>query len=410
MNGFCRFVRGLKLQICFWGFGVWFMMQGPCVAVARASTVFPLHTAGAYIVDAKGQRVRLNAVNWYGAESTDYVVAGLQTVPLPGIVQEIKHLGFNAVRLPWSNQMYEGNPVVSPAVVAANPGMAGKHALDVFDQVIAALTQAGIMVILDNHNSNAEWCCGNDGNTLWYNEAYPQSSWIRDWKGIVTRYKGNAMVAGADLRNEPRLKASWGGEAATNWQAAAEQGGNAVLSVNPKLLIFVEGVNYSLDLSGVSQLPIHLQVAHRLVYEAHDYGYDYAGLTGYEDYAKRVTHNWGYLVTGSNPQPVWVGEFGTCNSAANCVSSSQASDNGYWFQFLSKYIQTHGLDWCYWAVNGTQSTGSGRSYGAAEGYGILNRSWTASALEPLTIQLQHLMRNAPLEAGVRSGQQKGARR
>jgi endoglucanase len=37
------------------------------------------------IVDTKGNRVRLAAVNWYGAKSADYVVGGLQLQPLQTI-------------------------------------------------------------------------------------------------------------------------------------------------------------------------------------------------------------------------------------------------------------------------------------------------------------------------------------
>src|SRR5437764_14021094 len=42
-----------------------------------AKVAFPLHTSGQFIVDANGQRVRLKAFNWYGAESPDAVVGGL---------------------------------------------------------------------------------------------------------------------------------------------------------------------------------------------------------------------------------------------------------------------------------------------------------------------------------------------
>src|ERR1017187_1146148 len=54
------------------------------------SPVFPLHVSGPAIVDTKGSRVRLAAVNWYGTDSADYVVAGLQLQPLQSIVAEIK--------------------------------------------------------------------------------------------------------------------------------------------------------------------------------------------------------------------------------------------------------------------------------------------------------------------------------
>ena len=354
------------------------------------SPVFPLHVSGPAIVDTKGSRVRLAAVNWYGTDSADYVVAGLQLQPLQSIVAEIKTLGFNAVRLPWSNQMYESNPVVGNYALAANTSMQGQHALTILDQVVAALTAANIMVILDNHNSDAEWCCSNDGNTLWYNSSYPEGSWLADWQGMVQRYQGNPLVIGVDLRNEPRINATWGGSATTDWHAAAQRGGNAVLAINPHLLIFVEGVNYALDLSGVATLPIQLNTAGQLVYEAHNYSWDYSGLTDYNSFVSKIYSGWGYLVTGSNPQPLWIGEFGTCNTATTCVSSTSSADGGYWFSFLTTYIQQNSLDWSYWAINGTQTTGSTRTYGAPESYGVLNPSWNGSALGALTSALQHL--------------------
>lgn len=352
----------------------------------------PLHTLGANIVDNNGTRVRLNAFNWYGAESADYVVAGLQIAPLQSIVNEIKGLGFNAVRLPWSNQMFESNPVVQNYALTANPGMEGEAALTILDQVVSALTSAGIMVILDDHNSNAIWCCSTtDGNSLWYNSQYPQANWIADWQGMVQRYQSNPWVIGADLRNEPRGTASWGGGSSTDWHAAAQLGGNAVLSVNPNLLVFVEGVNYAWDLSGVSSLPVQLNVPNQLVYEAHDYGFWYSGLTSYSSYVSTITPKWGYLVSGSNPQPLWVGEFGTCNTSDACVDSNSSGDGGYWFKLLTTYMQEYGVNWSYWAINGTQSTGSSRTYGAAESYGVLNATWDGSALSSLTSRLTGMM-------------------
>jgi endoglucanase len=360
---------------------------------AAAAPALPLHTAGPYIVDKNGFRFRINAVNWYGAEGQDYVVSGLQANSLANIVNEIKSRGFNAVRLPWSNQMYESNPVVGSYALTANSSLQGMNAMSIFDQVVSALTSAGIMVILDNHVSTAMWCCNNDVNNLWYNSAYPESSWIADWEGMVGRYQSNPMVIGVDLRNEPRITATWGGSASTDWHAAAERGGNAVLGVNPNLLIFVEGVNYATDLSGVTNTPVSLNVANSVVYEAHEYGFFYNGdpLTSYSDWLNRITPNWGYLVTGNNPQPLWIGEFGTCNTASTCVSSTKNTDLGYWYGFLHQYLWSHSLDWCYWAFNGTTETGHGGGFGTVESYGIMNTAWTGDALAALTSDLQNQM-------------------
>jgi endoglucanase len=376
------------IRICYLSVALLCVFLIPTLAVGQT---FPLHTEGRYIVDVNGHRVRLNGVNWYGGESTDFVAVGLELQSLSEIVGQIKSLGFNVVRLPWSNQMYESNPVVGDYALAANTSMEGEHALTIFDAVVAALTDAGIMVILDNHNSNAEWCCSSsDGNTLWYNSSYPQSSWISDWEGMVNRYKSNQLVIGVDLRNEPRSTATWGGSSSTDWQAAAVLGGNAVLSQNLNLLVFVEGVNYALDLSGVASLPVTLNTPNRVVYEAHNYGFDYSGFTGYSGYESDIQSTIAYLVNGANPQPLWVGEFGTCNTASTCVSSTTSSNNGYWFQYLTEWLRNYSVDWTYWAINGTESTGSGRTYGAQETYGILNTSWDGSDFAPLTSSLQTL--------------------
>jgi endoglucanase len=149
-----------------------------------AEPALPLGASGRYIIDANNRRVKLAAVNWYGAEEQDYVVAGLEYAALPDIARQIRIMGFNAVRLPWSNEMYEANPAINDDRLAANPSLKGKRALEVFDAVIAALASEGLFVILDNHISDAGWCCSDtDGNGLWYNGRFPESTWIADWQG-----------------------------------------------------------------------------------------------------------------------------------------------------------------------------------------------------------------------------------
>jgi endoglucanase len=353
-------------------------------SAARAFPVLPLHTTGRFIVDKLNRRFKLNSVNWYGAESTDFVVGGLQLEPLAAIAHRIRCMGFNSVRLPWSNQMVESNPVVGSYALTANPQFMGLHAMQIFDAVVRALNAEGILVILDNHNSNAEWCCGNDGNTLWYNSDYPESAWIGDWKAMAQRYRNDPLVIGADLRNEPRVNATWGGSATTDWHAAAERGGDAVESVNPNLLIFVEGVNYALDLTGIASLPVQLSVPNRLVYETHDYSFDYSNLSGYAQLAADLNQAWGYILAPNQPYtaPVWLGEFGNCHTAASCITDTTSSDGsgGLWFASLRQYLAANDVDWGWWAVNGTETTGSGRTFGSEETYGVLNPYWNAPAV------------------------------
>ena len=182
----------------------------------------------------------------------------------------IKCLGFNVIRIPFSNELVEVNPVPTNFTTnaggkAANTALVGQSALEDLDTIVAYAGSIGLRVILDNHRSEAG--NSNEASGLWYTSAYPQSSWIADWQTMATRYSdrkftfnGNPTVIGVDLRNEPHLIGSsatsgscWTGDTATNgcptsltsqnWPVAAQAAGNAMLAINPKLLIFVEGID-----------------------------------------------------------------------------------------------------------------------------------------------------------------------
>ena len=206
-----------------------------------------------------GHLVRLTSVNWYGFDQKELVVGGLDHAPLATIISQIRAIGVNSVRLPWANETLDRNPVVPEYAIKANPQFRGKRAMEVMDAVIDALAHAHLMIILDNHVSRADWCCkDDDGNGLWYNAEYPEDKWLADWQTIVRRYKHQPWVVGADLRNELRSGARWGGDdPRLDWHAAAERGGNAVLAVNPRSLVMVEGPEYSTDLTRVREATRH---------------------------------------------------------------------------------------------------------------------------------------------------------
>ncbi len=339
-------------------------------------------------MDASGKRFKFASVNWYGGESPDFVVAGLDTQPLTKLAGLIRQEGFNSVRLPFSNELVEKNPRVAEARLSANPQLVGLTALEVFDRVIEALAAQGLVVILDDHVSRADWCCSDtDGNGLWYSADYPESAWLADWRTMVARYRSQKAVVAAELRNELRaangVTPVWGGNnSARDWRAAALRGGNAVLAENPALLVMVGGLTYSTDFSGASSQPISLDVANRLVWAPHDYAWFHSA----QDYSsvKTATGNrWGFLLVQDKAYtaPVWVSEFGTCNTAEDCVTST--SGQGLWFQSFLHVLDDADVDWSYWAFNGTESTGASRTLGSPETYGILNTRWDAPALSSL---------------------------
>ncbi len=359
-----------------------------------------LHAQGTTIEDAAGMPVHLDGLNWYGAEQQDFVVGGLDYQPYQTILQRISGLGYNSIRVPFSNQLVEQNPVVS-AHLGANPELVGMHALDILDRVIAYAGALGLSIILDNHRSDAGW--SGQENGLWYTPAYPEASFDRDWMAMAQRYAGASTVIGADLRNEPHGAASWGdGNPATDWRAAAGRVGSDVLRVNPHLLVIVEGVQFygaaagywwGGNLMGVAGAPVILRFADgsnarsQLIYSAHDYGKDNCAAgcpwlnnsTTYDSLAQTWDQYWGYIAAdAARPYaaPVWVGEFGTCNYSADCVVSTVPGSQGQWFSSLIRYLGERHLSWSYWSANGTQSTGGARLYGDLDWYGFFSRDWT----------------------------------
>jgi aryl-phospho-beta-D-glucosidase BglC (GH1 family) len=382
------------------------------------------HTEGNRIVDDSGRPVRIAAVNWFGMENTYFVPAGLDTQPLTEIVQRIHDLGFNAIRLPFSNELVESNPVVTEHL-DANKDLQGLHALDVMDRLVVAAGNDGLKVILDNQRSSAG--TQPERNGLWYTPRYPESAWIHDWQTLVQRYNGNSTVVGVDLRNEPHtgppgpwtIKAylhqgsTWGpykgvDDPASDWRLAAERGGDAVLRTNPHLLIFVEGLQLYPDptqpggidsywwggiLTPAREYPVELAVPHQLVYSPHEYGplkwqmpwfgphMTYSSLKGVWD------KHWGFLERPSFPEeaPVFLGEFGTCGNARSCVSDPTPGSQGLWFSYLIEYLRKHPeIGWSFWAINGTNHSG------APTPQYILRPDWKTTRLPLLVNTLRDL--------------------
>jgi endoglucanase len=369
------------------------MSGGACLAAPGAGY---WHTSSNKILDSNNQAVRIAGINWYGFETADEVAHGLGSQDYKTILQTIQTNGYNTVRLPFSNQMVE-TPIVPSSINYSNASgpintdLKGLNSLQVMDAIIDYAGTIGLRVILDNHRSEA----GNsaEANGLWYTGAYPESSWIGDWQALVTRYLNNPAVIGVDLRNEPHNATSggscWDCGTSNDWHLAAERAGNAALTINPHLLIFVEGTdeynnNYYFwggNLQGVQNSPVQLNVANQLVYSAHDYGpMEYPqswfnGSTTYDSLVSTWTSYWAYISL-NGIAPVWVGEFGTLNDGADIQATTPGSQ-GQWFSSLVQFLGANpSLHWTYWALNGEDR------------YGLLDSTYDAT---PVSAPKQQLL-------------------
>lgn len=341
----------------------------------------PLRTRGRDIVDSNDKRVKLASVNWYGGSDELFVPGGLDIRHRSEIAKLICHLGFNSVRLPYSDEMVMDNPLIEAELLSANQDLIGLRALDVYVSVVESLTEAGLAVIPNNHITQATWCCGlNVCDTAWYNDylgpvcrvSQTEDQWIENWVMIMSSFVDNPLVIGADLRNEPR--GLWGTMPWGKWATAAERVGNRLLAINPHWLIFVEGVSSANDLSGARKRPVVLDILERVVYSAHVYSWSGWG-SREGTYAKRpflsfvqsMRENWAYLLE-DNIAPVWVGEFGSPHEPSE-------GDFHYW-QNLLKFLKLVDADFGYWAINPRKPHDDEK-----EGYSLVEDDWETPILD-----------------------------
>jgi endoglucanase len=327
----------------------------------------PLRTDGGDIVDADGRVVHISGVNWFGLETGTFAPQGLWARSLNDMLDQIVQAGFNTIRLPYSDQLFDPNSIPNGIDFQKNPDLQGLTGLQIMDQVIERAGDRGLKVILDRHRPDA-----SGQSTLWYTDHVSEQQWINDWVMLATRYRGNPTVIGADLDNEPHGSATWGdGNRLTDWRLAAERAGDAVLQANPDWLIFVEGIEHqgndwywwggNLSLAG--QFPVELSEPGKLVYEAHDYGPGVSNQQWFQapnfpaNLASIWNTNWAYLkLTGI--APVLVGEFGG--------RSVGTDPEGVWQRTLFAYLQTNAFDYTYWCWNpNSGDTG-----------GVLEDDWT----------------------------------
>ncbi|PZR10294.1 MAG: hypothetical protein DI532_18405 [Azospirillum brasilense] len=354
-------------------------------------------TRGNQIVDAEGDIVKIAGVNWFGLESSNEAPHGLWARGYKEMMDQMVDLGFNTIRLPFSTDLLHGG-TPSGIDFSKNPDLQGLTGLQIMDRIVDYAGQIGLRIILDHHRSDAG--AGTSGNGLWYDATHPESQWISDWQMLATRYADDPTVIGADLHNEP-YNGTWGTGGATDWAAAAERAGNAIGSVNPNWLIFVEGIgtydgqNYwwGGNLMGVRDRPVTLDVANKLVYSAHDYPNSIYAQPWFQSanfgdtLTQKFDQMWGYIYK-EGIAPVYLGEFGTKMTDAKDL---------VWLDKITAYLSgdldangTHdiaagqqGISWTWWSWNpNSGDTG-----------GILQDDWTSvntakvAELQPIQFSL-----------------------
>ena len=111
--------------------------------IANAAGVGYWHTSGNQILDSNNQPVRIADINWFGFETANYVAHGLWTRNYQDMLNQIKSLGYNTIRLPYSNQLFDAGSTPNGIDFTKNPDLQGLTGIQIMDKIIGYASQIG---------------------------------------------------------------------------------------------------------------------------------------------------------------------------------------------------------------------------------------------------------------------------
>lgn len=381
------------------------------------------------IVDVNGNEVKLAGTNWSGFEASISTLEGLYNRDMEAMLLQIKEIGFNHIRVPWHNGIISDDSLIAnvnfngyksdvdPFNISTPPNDWGPFTnlyfldfdvvrpLDVLDYMVQWCQDNDMRIVLDNHSREPD---GFKEEELWYTDSVPHEQWIADWVFMAERYKDYPAVVAMDLNNEPHGStdttlydsyAAWGsGDIANDWKMAAQECGNAILEVNPNVLIFIEGIeqyftpegeetNYwwGGNLQGARDYPVILSDMSKLVYSPHEYGPtvfeqdwflepDFPGnMEGIWETQFNFINSTGIDVGGGNITkfPLYIGELG--------IRDQESVLDVAWYETFTQYIADQNLHWAYWTFN----PNSGDTGGILSSDWLTVEEWKTDYLQPI---------------------------
>ena len=286
-------------------------------------------------------KLDLFGMNHFGMNEKEHAFHSLWISSFDDYVSIMKENGVNVARLMLSCRVMLNldTELTSSINESINPGLkndvpAGEH----LDEVVKRLQAAGILVMLCLHKFRGDGTLANEDDIggQWYSDEYPEEKVIEAWVAVAERYKNSPNVFAMDLKNEPH-EVVW-----EEWVAASQRIGNAILAVNPNVIIGVGGktkTTWSDDVSAAQTLPVELKTPGKVFYTPHFYSYD-----GGAAYFDAVFGNlWKSGAT------VIIGEVG--------YNEEDAKDTAWFNDFVAYCNGISFTDIIYWCLNENGASG-----------------------------------------------------
>lgn len=256
----------------------------------------------------------------------------------------IKSCGATVLRLPLNYRHFERDD---------EPFAYLEAGFERLDQALQWCTKHGLYAILDLHAvqgwQNTDWHCDNSSrHAYFWQHPHFQDRFVALWEEFARRYKGNDIVAGYNVMNEPVSNAPAGRfyddrDYKTDWDTfnrVYRRVVKQIRAIDPDHIIFLEG-----DLFSMRFEKMDAPFADNLVYSSHNYtGPTYDPLQNPITAEQRkqnverqreifLAHEGTHYMQRHNV-PLWIGEFG---ANYDCAFEDQVS-----------VFEEYGAHWTIW--------------------------------------------------------------
>ena len=295
--------------------------------------------------------LHIRGTNWAGFQAHG-CVHELWKYDVVVYIDFLKAHGFNAVRLPLSASIVTAQSFKIQGTFICGTRYQGWESLDILDDVLLRLRDAGIFVMLDLHTltypegNTGTWCTGSRCD---------ESLTFGAWQVLATRYCSFPNVIMADVFNEP-FDASW-----SSWRDYVQRIGNSILYWCDRWLIVAQGSSgegthmgywWGENIAGQIQAPITLSLPNRLVMSPHVYGDGSQSYMSARDFPHNLPGVWdlhfGHVAEQASV-PIVIGEWG--GQWIDTEWHGLRKGSAAWQQQMASYLVQRGFGSFYWTLN-----------------------------------------------------------
>ncbi len=294
-----------------------------------------LRVEGKYIVDEQGKEVILvgyNVGNWMMLENFMLGYAGTEEEFRKAIkkyageekyeyffdryyeyflgekdIRFMKEMGLNCIRVPFNYRHFESDN---------EPGVYNPKGLKLMDRLTEICKKYDMYIIWDLHAAqgyqSTSWHCDNNGQpTRIYTHADERKRFYQLWKYLARHFKGERIVAGYELVNEPDALPEYTDMLNEIYREAVEE----IRREDPDHIIFLGGNKFNRRFE-----TLEAPFAENLAYDVHYYlgactstPMHYPGEMGNITYDRSFVENQMDamdIFMRTHNVPCWVGEFG----------------------------------------------------------------------------------------------------